>query len=62
MNEVKFIFIYDMPQAEFIIRETRGLGLFRIGVGKYNDPLVSFYPIDSVKKAMDKWKNKENLK
>ena len=47
--------IYNMPQAEFIIRYTKGEGLNRIGKAKKGDVIVSFFDTQIVRQAMKEW-------
>lgn len=51
----KFIYIYNPIQAEFIIRETKGQDLYRIGKGKKGDVCVRFYDTPMIRFAIDKW-------
>ena len=53
LNEL--LYIYNPMQAEFLIREAKGDGLYRIGKGGKGDICVSFYKTEKVKQAMDKW-------
>ena len=55
MKKDKLLYIYNPIQAEFIIREAKGDGLYRIGKGGKGDICVSFYKTEKVKQAMDKW-------
>lgn len=52
--------IYNMPQAEFIIRYTKGEGLNRIGKAKKGDVIVSFFDVPIVREAMYIWKTREH--
>ena len=47
--------IYNMPQAEFIIKYTKGEGLNRIGKAKKGDVIVSFFDVQIVRQAMKAW-------
>lgn len=57
MNRDELLYIYNPMQAEFILKETKADGLFRIGKGGKGDICVSFYKTEKVKQAMDKWCN-----
>ena len=52
--------IYNMPQAEFIIRYTKGEGLNRIGKAKKGDVIVSFFDVQIVRQAMKEWKERKH--
>lgn len=52
--------IYNMPQAEFIIKYTKGEGLNRIGIAKKGDVIVSFFDIAIVREAMKEWKERKH--
>lgn len=43
------IYIYNMPQAEFILKETLADGLYRIGKASKGDVCVSFFDTQKVK-------------
>lgn len=49
------IYIYNPIQAEFIIKETKSDGLYRIGKGNQGDVLVSFFDTENVRSAIGKW-------
>ena len=49
-----------MPQAEFIIKYTKGEGLNRIGIAKKGDVIVSFFDIPIVREAMHVWKTRKH--
>lgn len=49
------IYIYNMPQAEFILKEIQADGLYRIGKASKGDCCVSFFDTQKVKYAIDKW-------
>lgn len=51
----KLIYIYNPIQAEFIIKEIKADGLYRIGKGNQGDVCVSFFDTQKVKNAIDKW-------
>ena len=52
--------IYNMPQAEFIIKYTKGEGLNRIGIAKKGDVIVSFFDVPIVREAMKEWKERKH--
>lgn len=52
--------IYNMPQAEFIIKYTKGEGLNRIGKAKKGDVIVSFFDVQIVRQAMKEWKERKH--
>ena len=56
----KLIKIYNMPQAEFIIRYTKGEGLNRIGNATKGDVIVSFFDIQIVRDAMEVWRTRKH--
>jgi len=49
------IYIYDIFQAEFMIKEIQADGFYRIGKGTQGDICVSFFDTKKVTQAMDKW-------
>jgi len=51
----KIIYIYNPIQAEFIIRETKSEGLYRIGKGIKGDVCVSFFDTQKVRNAINRW-------
>lgn len=52
--------IYNMPQAEFIIKYTKGEGLNRIGKAKKGDVIVSFFDVQIVRDAMEVWRTRKH--
>lgn len=52
--------IYNMPQAEFIIKYTKSEGLNRIGIAKKGDVIVSFFDVPIVREAMHIWKTRKH--
>ena len=54
------IYIYNMLQAEFILKEIQADGLYRIGKGSKGDVLVSFYNTEKVRQAINKWDIREH--
>lgn len=54
------IFIYDIFQAEFMIKYIKSDGFYRIGKGSKGDICISFTNTEKVKIAMDKWSEKAN--
>ena len=54
----RLIYIYNMVQAEFILKEIQADGLYRIGKGNKGDVLVSFYNTEKVRQAINKWDNR----
>lgn len=56
----KLIKIYNMPQAEFIIRYTKGEGLNRIGKATKGDVIVSFFDVQIVRDAMEVWRTRKH--
>lgn len=52
--------IYNMPQAEFMLRYTKAEGLNRIGKAKKGDVIVSFFPFPIVIEALEKWNNRNH--
>lgn len=59
-NKDNLIRIYNMPQAEFMIRYTKAEGLNRIGKAKKGDVIVSFFNIPIVRESMTEWKNRSH--
>ena len=60
MNK-NLIYIYNMLQAEFIIKEIQSDGLYRIGKETKGDILVSFFNTQKVRQAINKWDNKGKI-
>ena len=60
MNK-NLIYIYNMLQAEFILKEIQSDGLYRIGKGTKGDVLVTFFNTQKVIKDMNKWDNKGKI-
>lgn len=60
MNK-NLIYIYNMLQAEFILKEIQSDGLYRIGKGTKGDILVSFFNTQKVRQAINKWDNKGKI-
>ena len=54
---MNLIYIYNMVQAKFIIKETKGQYIYKIGLGNKGDICISFYNNDSVVNAIKKWNN-----
>ena len=54
---MNLIYIYNMIQAKFIIKETKGQYIYKIGLGNKGDICISFYNNDSVVNAIRKWNN-----
>jgi hypothetical protein len=48
-------FIYDMNQAQYMIEQLRGEFIYKIGVGYYGDPCISFIKNDLVLRIMYSW-------
>lgn len=51
----ELIYIYNPLQAEFILKEIKADGLYRIGKGSKGDICVSFFNTEIVKQAINKW-------
>lgn len=49
------IYIYNPIQAEFILREIKAEGLYRIGKGNQGDICVSFFDTQKVREANTLW-------
>jgi uncharacterized protein (DUF1919 family) len=58
MNKETLIYVYDIFQAEFMIKEIQAEGFYRIGKGTQGDICVSFFDTEKVKQAMNKWSEK----
>lgn len=51
----KLIYIYDIYQAEFMIKNLKADGFYRLGKGTQGDICVSFLDIPKVHKVIDLW-------
>ena len=54
----ELIYIYNMNQAKFILKETQAKYLYKIGFGNKGDILITFIKNKNIIEAINKWNNR----